>query len=148
MDEQDEPTRVPVKVILWRRYDIEAAHQLTEGVPETHKCRRLHGHRYVVHIGVKGPIASDGPGMVIESSDLDTQVLPILRVIDHWNLNTLHERVPGPITLACAQNPTVERLCVWLVHSLGFMRQPQCPFKLCGVRVEEDSRSCAEWRAE
>ena len=135
----------PVEITLWRRYEIEAAHQLTDGVPEGHRCRRLHGHRYVVHVGIRGRIRPNG--MLIEYADLDTQVWPILKRCDHYSLNTLSERHSGPLADACSANPTVELLCAWLVDALGFLRNPTALFQLAGVRIEEDSRASVEWLA-
>lgn len=134
------------KVTLWRRYEIEAAHQLTAGVSEGHQCRRLHGHRYVITIGIEGDI-DPATGMLIEYADLDTQVRPTLRHIDHYSLNTLRERHSTALAEAVSVNPTVELLCAWLVDALGYLRDDRGHLRLVGVRVEEDSRASVEWRA-
>lgn len=135
-----------MKLILWRRYEIEAAHQLTDGVPEGHRCRRLHGHRYIVQIGIEGNVQPNG--MLIEYADLDTQVWPVLKRCDHYSLNTLTERHSGPMTEAFAANPTVELFCAWLVTALGFLSPTEGgAFRLAGIKVEEDSRASVEWRA-
>lgn len=133
-------------MILWRRYELEAAHQLTDGVPVGHQCRRLHGHRYVIHIGIEGEIQPNG--MLLEYADLDTQVWPVLRRCDHYSLNTIAERHSGPIAVAFGHNPTVELFCAWIVNALGFLSPTERGlFRLVGVKVEEDSRASVEWRA-
>lgn len=135
------------EITLWRRYEIEAAHQLAAGVPEGHKCRRLHGHRYVITLGLRGPVNPE-TGMVLEYADFDSQVWPILKRIDHYSLNTLNERHSTSAAQAVSDNPTVELLCVWLVEALGFLRphSRDLGFRLVGVRIEEDSRSSVEWK--
>lgn len=134
-----------MRLTLWRRYEIESAHQLTAGVPEGHKCRRLHGHRYIVTLGVEGDIIAD-TGMLIEYTDLDTQVLPVLKRIDHYSINTLRERDSTAAAEAVSENPTVELICAWLVDALGFLRQER-QLRLVAVKVEEDSAASVEWRA-
>lgn len=134
-------------VTLRRRYELECAHQLTGGLPERHRCRRLHGHRYEVTLYVRG--LTDEFGVLVEYADLDTIVLPVLRLADHHSLNTLHERCSTPAAKALSENPTVERIAEWLgarcaglVQSARAMNQD---LRLVRVSVQEDSASGADW---
>lgn len=132
---------------LIRRYELECAHQLTGGLPERHRCRRLHGHRYEVELHVSG--LPDEHGVLIEYLDLDTVVRPILMHADHYSLNTISERHSSPEAVALAANPTVERFAIWLGESLrSLVRSAKADgqrLRLVRVVVMEDSRSGAEW---
>lgn len=78
----------------------EAAHWLP-GVPEGHKCRRLHGHSYRAQVTVCGPVDPDS-GMVIDFGDVKKSLRALAEALDHQTLNDELE------------NPTVENLVVWL----------------------------------
>lgn len=128
-----------------RRYEAEVAHRLTAGVPVGHKCRRLHGHRYVIEIAVSGRL--DAAGMIFEYAELDSTIKPILRLLDHNDANTLNERCSTAEAAAYAINPTVELLAEWLAARLRLVksiRQEQ-GLRLERIRIEEDSRSYVEW---
>ena len=135
-------------ISLVRKYELEVAHRLTAGVPEGHKCRRLHGHRYVLTIELGG--RPDADGMLIEYADLDVCVKPILRLIDHNDLNTLSERCSTQEAADISANPTVERLALWFavrLRGLSSCRQEQ-GMKLLGLHIEEDSQSSIQWRPD
>lgn len=139
-------------IVLSRRYELEVAHHLTAGVPPNHKCRRLHGHRYILTIRVSGPLDADG--ILVEYADLDAIVKPIIRMIDHHDLNTLNERCSTKQAAAVAENPTVERLAEWFAHRLQLLHSARAPgsdlpsqHALESLTLEEDSRSSVEWRA-
>ena len=131
---------------LYRCYDLECAHQLTGGLPDAHRCRRLHGHRYELRIVVSGEL--DEHGVLIEYGDLDTVILPVLRLADHHSLNTMTERCSTPEAAELAANPTVERFAAWLGTRLeGLIRSARGAGRLRLSRLElaEDSRSGAIW---
>lgn len=132
-------------ITLRRRYDIEAAHRLTAGVPEKHKCRRLHGHRYEVTIWISGE--PDDNGMLVEYDDLDRVVIPVLKHVDHHDLNTLSERCSSPQAALVSQNPTVERLVDWLAFRLALVASivQERRMHLDRVCIAEDRDSAAEW---
>lgn len=134
-------------ITLIRRYDLECAHQLTRGLPEGHRCRRLHGHRYEVALYVSG--LPDENGVLIEYADLDTVVWPVLKLADHHSLNTLSERDSSPIAAKVSANPTVELLAAWIWQSLaGLVRTSKADgqqLRLARVSVMEDARAGAEW---
>lgn len=85
---------------ITRRYHFEAGHWLPR-VPEGHRCRRQHGHNYVVDMTIGGDI--DETGFVIDFWDLDSIVQPIINIVDHRNLND----IPG------LENPTAENIAKW-----------------------------------
>lgn len=125
---------------LTRTYYAEAAHRLTAGVSEGHPCRRLHGHRYVIRVSLTGEVGSDG--MILEYARLDAIVQIPLGLIDHSDLNTLHERDEKGASVA--ENPTVERLIVWFADVLQRVVRGT-RIKVARVSIEEDARSVVEW---
>jgi 6-pyruvoyltetrahydropterin/6-carboxytetrahydropterin synthase len=150
---------------LERRYEAEAAHRLTAGLPEDHQCRRLHGHRYVIIVTLIGDLNPE-TGMVMEYADIDKRVQEVLRWVDHRFINELY--IAGTptqdlITSEMCREPalaskvrehsTVENLAAWFIAELKhrFPREnlhvgptaflsPQ----VYSVRIEEDSRSAVE----
>lgn len=70
------------------RYEASAAHQLSAGVPEGHKCRRLHGHRYVITVTLIGDLNPE-TGMLMEYGDIDDRVRGVLGFVDHRFINML-----------------------------------------------------------
>jgi len=83
---------VKVSISVVRRYRFEAAHRL-----EWHrgKCRRLHGHSYVLEVEVSGPL--DDHGVVMDFAKVDevvnAAVLCAPDGLDHADLN---ERLTNP----------------------------------------------------
>lgn len=123
------------------KYAVQAAHQLTAGVPENHPCRRLHGHRYNIAVTIIGDINPD-TGMLLEYEQIDERVWEVLKRIDHhnlahlglkvdvrgepWPLNTndpnenrLNPDIREPALAARVRvNSTVEHLALWLKAEL------------------------------
>jgi len=91
---------------LVRDYQFEAAHRLP-AVPLTHPCSRLHGHSYRITVTIVGPVDPD-LGWVIDFSDVDRHVQPLIDQLDHQLLN----EIPG------LENPTSELLAGWLWRKL------------------------------
>jgi 6-pyruvoyl-tetrahydropterin synthase len=126
---------------LERRYEAEAAHQLSAGVPEGHPCRRLHGHRYVFTVIIGGDVHPD-TGMILEYADVDARVMGVLGFIDHRFTNMLgfearvvtsghsdlpvitSDPIPGlrlveeELAEKVRENSTVENLGAWFVAEL------------------------------
>jgi 6-pyruvoyltetrahydropterin/6-carboxytetrahydropterin synthase len=101
-----------------RRYHAECAHWLP-GVPETHKCHRVHGHNYEFEIEVWGE--PDQRGFVLDFAELDALVNPIIARIDHRLLNDI----------AGLENPTAELIAKWIDQELSrtskfFVRRVTC----------------------
>lgn len=87
---------------VYRVFAIEAAHRLT-GVPQGHKCGRLHGHSFRIEIHVRGPVHPER-GWVQDFAELDAAFEPLFARLDHHYLN----EVEG------LGNPTSENLARWL----------------------------------
>jgi 6-pyruvoyltetrahydropterin/6-carboxytetrahydropterin synthase len=90
---------------IWRRYVIEAAHQLPN-VPEGHKCGRMHGHSFAIILHAKQQL--DDAHMGIDFDVLDRHWEPIEKKINFTCLNDL----PG------LENPTSEMISSWIWHQL------------------------------
>jgi 6-pyruvoyltetrahydropterin/6-carboxytetrahydropterin synthase len=100
---------------ITKRFTFAAAHFLTQ---YHGKCENLHGHNYVLHVTVSGPIRKDG--LVIDFVEMKALVKKhILNQLDHTNLNRQFE------------NPSAEIISVWIYEKL------QDPFKEAGVTVTE-----------
>lgn len=94
-----------MNVTIIRTYDFEAAHYLPH-VADGHKCKRLHGHSYVVEVHVNGCTQEAGveQGMVFDFGLLDAAASEMRARVDH---SPLHESLHP--------NPTVENMAplVW-----------------------------------
>ena len=82
------PTRV--------QFGFEAAHALPR-LPETHKCRRMHGHSFQVHVGAE---------------DLERLIPSLQRVYDRLDHTCLNE-IEG------LENPTSEEVSRWIWQALA-----------------------------
>ncbi len=70
---------------ITKQFEFEAAHALTK-VPGGHKCKRLHGHNYVVTIELKSQ-KLDEFDFVVDFGELNRFKTYIDRELDHRNLN-------------------------------------------------------------
>lgn len=91
---------------IGRTFRFEAAHQLPL-LPESHKCRRLHGHNYRIDIEAVGEL--DARGFVMDFAELDELVLPLIEHIDHRLLNDI----------AGLENPTAELIAQWFLDRVS-----------------------------
>jgi 6-pyruvoyltetrahydropterin/6-carboxytetrahydropterin synthase len=66
----------------------------------------MHGHNYRVEIVVSGPL--DDRGFVMDFAEIDAEVLPLIRRIDHRVLN----EVEG------LENPTAEVIAAWFLERI------------------------------
>lgn len=105
---------------LRKTFQFEAAHLLPH-LPETHKCRRLHGHSFQTEIVISGP-CDPKLGWVMDYADITKAFQPIWEQLDHRYLN----EIPG------LANPTSENLAVWIWEKL----RPALP-QLTEVAVAE-----------
>lgn len=99
-----------------------------------------------VQLRIEGEV--DENGILIEYADLDTVIEPVLRLADHYSLNTLSERCSTREAQLVSENPTVERIAIWLGRRLaGLVKssRPGTAMQLVRVSVTEDSRSAAEF---
>ena len=118
-------------VELVKDFRFEAAHYLPN-LPDTHKCRRTHGHSFRGEIAVRGPVDPE-IGWVIDFADLKRAIQPVVDRLDHYLLNEIEG----------LQNPTSELLAVWIWEKLA----PQLP-GLVRVTIEETCTSRCHYYGE
>ena len=114
---------------IFKVFTLEAAHRLPN-VPEGHKCARLHGHSFRVEIHLNGEIGAES-GWVMDFADVKSAFKPLYDQLDHHYLNEI----------AGLENPTSERLAVWLWDRL----KPALPL-LSEVVVHETCTSGCRYR--
>lgn len=68
-----------------KQFRFEAAHHIPN---HPGKCKRLHGHSYMVEVTVIGD-TNEETGMVIDFDDLKAAVGPVIEQYDHRNLNDI-----------------------------------------------------------
>jgi len=91
---------------IFKEFQFEAAHCLPN-VPDDHKCRRLHGHSFMVSIYVKGEVG-ETTGWVMDFSEIKTAFKPLYLQLDHYYLNDIEG----------LENPTSENLARWIWQRL------------------------------
>jgi 6-pyruvoyltetrahydropterin/6-carboxytetrahydropterin synthase len=91
---------------LRKIFQFEAAHLLPK-LPESHKCRRLHGHSFQVEICIEGP-CDPHLGWVMDYADISAAFKPLHQQLDHRYLND----IPG------LENPTSENIAVFIWNHL------------------------------
>lgn len=89
-----------------KSFRFEAAHYLPK-LPETHKCRRMHGHSFKFDVHLEGPLDPE-LGWVMDFGDISRLVKPLVEELDHYLLN----EIPG------LENPTSEVIAVWIWNRL------------------------------
>ena len=118
-----------MNVELRKTFQFEAAHLLPH-LPETHKCRRLHGHSFSVEIVVAGECDAK-LGWLMDYAEISASFKPLWEQLDHYYLNDF----PG------LDNPTSENLAVWIWNRL----KPNLPL-LTEVAVAETCMSRCVYR--
>jgi 6-pyruvoyltetrahydropterin/6-carboxytetrahydropterin synthase len=116
-------------VDLTKSFRFEAAHWLPT-FPQAHKCRRMHGHSFVVDVVVSGPV-DPAKGYLVDYGEIGAAIEPVRSQLDHYVLND----VPG------LDNPTAEQLARWVWEKL----KPALPL-LSLVRVHETCTTACEYR--
>ncbi|NJK90907.1 MAG: 6-carboxytetrahydropterin synthase QueD [Blastochloris sp.] len=96
-----------MKITLTREFTFDAA-QVLDVFPEGHKCRRLHGHTFVVKISVKGQV-DPATGMLYDHALILDKTKPLIEKLDHSYLNEIEG----------LENPTLELLCKWFWDRLA-----------------------------
>jgi 6-pyruvoyltetrahydropterin/6-carboxytetrahydropterin synthase len=95
-----------MRVELRKTFQFEAAHLLPH-LPASHKCRRLHGHSFVVDVVVEGE-CDPKLGWLMDYADISAAFKPIHDQLDHYYLNEI----------AGLENPTSENLAAWIWQRL------------------------------
>jgi 6-pyruvoyltetrahydropterin/6-carboxytetrahydropterin synthase len=90
---------------ITQRYHFVAGHFLPL-VPAEHKCRRQHGHNYMIEVTVMGDMKN---GWVLDFWELDRHVKPLIDLIDHRNLNDIDG----------LWNPTAENIAQWFLEKIN-----------------------------
>jgi 6-pyruvoyltetrahydropterin/6-carboxytetrahydropterin synthase len=141
----------PPNVTVTKRYEWDMGHRLPQ---HEGKCRRLHGHRYVVEVDFTGPVIPAGrsAGMVVDFDDVKTL---LDTVIGYWDHRTMLQQ-GDPIVDGHSASwhtlygiffvpfpPTAENIAREILLSL----QPGAPAQVTRVRVYETPSGWAEVRA-
>ena len=116
---------------VFRKFQIEAAHWLPN-VPEGHKCRRLHGHSFLIEVHVSGSVGQE-TGWVMDFADLKAAFRPLFDRLDHRCLNDIDG----------LENPTSENLARWIWRELA----PALP-TLSKVIVQETCNAGCIYRGD
>lgn len=104
---------------IFKSFKIEAAHRLP-GLPEGHKCRRLHGHSFQIDIHVRGVVDKER-GWVRDFAEITSAFRPLFEDLDHRYLNDI-EGLENPTSERLAQYvwarlaPIVPGLCRIVIH--------------------------------
>jgi 6-pyruvoyltetrahydropterin/6-carboxytetrahydropterin synthase len=114
---------------IFHLFHLQCARRLP-ALPETHPCARLHGHSFQVELTVSGDI-DPTLGWVLDFADIEAAWQPVHAALDHRCLNDI----------AGLDNPTSERLAVWLWQQL----KPALP-ALSQVKVMETHDSGCVYR--
>ena len=117
-----------MSMTITQAFTFEAAHHLPH-VPETHRCRRLHGHSYRVELKLGGEV-DPFTGFLVDFFDVESAFQPLLKRLDHFLLND----VEG------LENPTAENIAVWIFSRV----KPALP-QLVAVTVFETPMCWAEY---
>ncbi len=135
-------------IMVVKEFTFDAAHFLPgyDG-----KCGRIHGHRWILQIGVKGNINLQ-TGMVVDFSEIKRIVHSlIIDKLDHRFLNEIDDNAqlslfPDYKNPSFPKDlPTAENMLMWIVDTLKPMFTM---LNLSLVRLYESPTSYVEWRAE
>ena len=91
-----------MRVSLSKSFRFEAAHWLPT-FPEGHKCRRLHGHSFHIHVVVEGGVPEES-GVLMDFGTIKAAIAPVEDALDHRCLNDIEG----------LENPTSEMLAKWI----------------------------------
>lgn len=117
-----------------KRFTFDAAHQLV-GLPDWHKCSRMHGHTYTVEVQLTSDTVDD-VGMVMDYGLL----APVKNWLDaHLDHRVLNDVLPDNLT------PTAENLARYLHGVVGALLDLPDSV-LAAVGVSETPATWAWWR--
>ena len=110
-----------------KQFHFSASH-IIAGLPDTHKCSRLHGHNYIVELVLESETLNEF-GFIVDYHDLKPCKEIIVNELDHRHLNDV---LPGPTSAeAIAKYLYLKARAMW----------PQ----VYKVRVSETGRTWAEY---
>lgn len=111
-----------------KQFEFAAAHHLPL-LPVGHKCKRTHGHNYVVEVILSSDVL-DKFGFVVDYGDLALFKKIVDETLDHRDLNTIFD-----------MQPTAENLARYLFDLCKAMY----PQTVC-VKVSETPKTWASYR--
>ncbi|MEV7227228.1 6-carboxytetrahydropterin synthase [Polymorphospora sp. NPDC051019] len=121
-----------VGYLIGKTFTFSASHMLP-GLPDGHKCARMHGHNYHVEVVVGADVLAS-PGFVTDFGDLAPLKTYLDDTFDHRHLNDVLDLAPTSEHLAA-------HLAVWIIEHL----EPVIPGRLHSVRVSETDSTWAEY---
>jgi 6-pyruvoyltetrahydropterin/6-carboxytetrahydropterin synthase len=128
---------------ITKTFRFAASHRLT-GLPDGHKCARLHGHNYQVTVLLSGDL--DDAGMVLDYGELSPLRAYLDRRLDHRHLGAGDVcDGDGKVTDPAAVdfNPTAENLAAHLLKvAVGLFGDPVIGVEVC----ENDTTSASAVR--
>ncbi len=117
---------------VFLEYSIDCAHWLPH-VPESHKCGRMHGHRYDIRLEIMGKPDPE-TGWIMDYAQIKAAYDPLIMALDHRCLN----EIPG------LKNPTCENIVMYLQRALP--TDVLNEFVLGSIEIRETARAGAGWR--
>ena len=118
-----------------KSWSFDAAHHL-DGLPDGHKCARVHGHTWTVQVVLAAPTLT-GPGFVDDFGGLAPLGAYLAGALDHRDLNEVLDVPPTSEHLA-------RHVAEWFLTHL----QDSISGRLVRVRVSETPTSSAEYLLE
>ncbi|MEM6261104.1 MAG: 6-carboxytetrahydropterin synthase QueD [Bacteroidota bacterium] len=125
-----------MSVLITKRFKFEAAHYLP-GMPEGHKCRRVHGHNFRLEVNLLGEV-DPTTGMVMDFGEIKEIVNPLVDMVDHRLINEVGEENEIPLL----KQPTTENMVKWFFDEI----QPRIP-QLYSIVIHETNQNSCEYRA-
>jgi len=117
-----------MKVTVSRKAEFDAAHFLPN---YPGKCANLHGHRWVVEVGVKGEV-NPVTGFVVDFTFLKKSLSFCIEDFDHSLINNRID------------NPTAEHLIRYILTNFRVPEDTELEF----IKIWETPDSCAEYKRE
>ena len=120
-------------MLLRKIFRFEASHILPK---HPGKCSRLHGHSWVLHVEVEGPV-NKATGFVMDYADISAAVKPLIDRLDHrhlgqWSDRENQSRIPTSAAFAVGLGtshmvegldptfyPSSENLLFWIGEQLS-----------------------------
>lgn len=115
-----------MRMELRKSFQFEAAHLLPR-LPRGHKCRRLHGHSFMVEVVVAGECDAK-LGWLMDYADMSQAFRPVWEQLDHRYLNQIRG----------LENPTSENVAAWIWRRL----KPRLPLLTEIVVAETCTARC------
>lgn len=142
-------------IMITRSYTFDSAHML-DG--HSGKCANLHGHTYGVTVAVAGYLThregATDDGMLLDYTDLDAAMKPLIDKMDHAFLSSGEEKILEGLRLLArptkiftiGMRTTAENLAVFIAHEIGpKLKREYTNVKSISVTVRETPKSEAAY---